>query len=637
MSKKKATMTLKDFHGGSIPSDLPLPSAPGVIMRHLDRAGFDRQTSWVNPMGRSDHRLRPNSAGAGRPFGDNPFLTHSAHIGRNFDEDERKPIDGVSGPRRTVSDDSLRALPSGVEPRSDSSATGRVPGRPVTTPVSQFSCGNTSSYAARVSEATHGGVNAQTFSGNAVYVGSEVSHVGVNYPNVGGNSGQTIAGSYSYAWGLRKEVEPAWSAPDSASKLAHASALDKVSSGRWHTKQPLHSHADAEIIKPSETEREANVKGNNMCNMNTYNVMDGRDYQDVTLARLAERSLTFEDGTQGGGKEVATYERVISPIYSEAKERNPPIYADGVQQPRSVVKFDGPDLQSPVPSETSERPKLKLLPRSKPLENMEPFVDHKLEYQQPVDPVFVENESGSSGNTNIIKPGLGGFESGNQDAERPKLSLKPRSQPIEQMDRNVVTGRKTLFGGARPRELVLKERRIDDESVNDHELGQPSNRVRKDIPRNETVPIQMATRHNEIPENTSLDHRIGKNPDRRDHRVDGERVDVPRNWRSENRRNGREIENQQHQHQHQHPQERPPSPETWRKPVEQPKSASLDSPRLRYGKAASAVELAQAFSRSISDPKIGDRISGQRGPPAGEQLPFSRLLGPTTRPHINGY
>lgn len=32
MSKKKSgsTMTLKDFHGGSIPSDLPLPSAPGV-------------------------------------------------------------------------------------------------------------------------------------------------------------------------------------------------------------------------------------------------------------------------------------------------------------------------------------------------------------------------------------------------------------------------------------------------------------------------------------------------------------------------------------------------------------------------------------------------------------------------------
>lgn len=30
MAKKKATMTLKDFHGGSIPSDLPLPSAPGA-------------------------------------------------------------------------------------------------------------------------------------------------------------------------------------------------------------------------------------------------------------------------------------------------------------------------------------------------------------------------------------------------------------------------------------------------------------------------------------------------------------------------------------------------------------------------------------------------------------------------------
>jgi hypothetical protein len=33
MSKKKlqrAVMTLKDFHGGSIPSDMPLPSAPGM-------------------------------------------------------------------------------------------------------------------------------------------------------------------------------------------------------------------------------------------------------------------------------------------------------------------------------------------------------------------------------------------------------------------------------------------------------------------------------------------------------------------------------------------------------------------------------------------------------------------------------
>ena len=36
MSKKKAfsgnTMTLKDFHGGSIPSDISLPSAPGVYV-----------------------------------------------------------------------------------------------------------------------------------------------------------------------------------------------------------------------------------------------------------------------------------------------------------------------------------------------------------------------------------------------------------------------------------------------------------------------------------------------------------------------------------------------------------------------------------------------------------------------------
>ena len=30
VEEESETMTLKDFHGGSIPSDLPLPSAPGV-------------------------------------------------------------------------------------------------------------------------------------------------------------------------------------------------------------------------------------------------------------------------------------------------------------------------------------------------------------------------------------------------------------------------------------------------------------------------------------------------------------------------------------------------------------------------------------------------------------------------------
>lgn len=104
-----------------------------------------------------------------------------------------------------------------------------------------------------------------------------------------------------------------------------------------------------------------------------------------------------------------------------------------------------------------------------------------------------------------------------------------------------------------------------------------------------------------------------------------------RNWRNENRRTHRETEKQQHQQ-----PDRPPSPETWRKPIEQPKPSSTDGASLRHGKAASAVELAQAFSRSVSDPNT-ERFSGQKGIPGGGQLPFSRLMGTTSRPQINGY
>lgn len=38
---------------------------------------------------------------------------------------------------------------------------------------------------------------------------------------------------------------------------------------------------------------------------------------------------------------------------------------------------------------------------------------------------------------NTLKPGLAGNESGDQAVERPKLNLKPRSQPVEQLDLNI--------------------------------------------------------------------------------------------------------------------------------------------------------------------------------------------------------
>jgi len=74
--------------------------------------------------------------------------------------------------------------------------------------------------------------------------------------------------------------------------------------------------------------------------------------------------------------------------------------------------------------------------------------------------------------------------------------------------------------------------------------------------------------------------------------------------------------------------------------VEQQPKTSPGATGIRYGRAASAVELAQAFSRSVSDPKVNDRFSGQRGLNTGTsrtQVPFSRLVGPTSRPQINGY
>lgn len=609
MSKKKATMTLKDFHGGSIPSDLPLPSAPGVTVRPSDRPGFDRQPAWGNPMGRPEQRLRPGSAGTTRNFDDKtPFLTHNTRIGRNFDEDERTPLDGSSAPRRTVSDDSIRVLPVRVEPN-----LGRVSSRPVSTPVpSQLSGGTTSSYAARFTE-----VNPQNVSGGI--------HLGLNNPNMGGHSGP-----HPNAWGPRKEVvsvvesaPTSWSAPDAAIKLAHASALEKVSSGRWHTKQATPHQVDVEVIRHPETENGAYTKGNFIYNTSTYTVMDvpgGQGFHDVTLTRHAERTLVVDDLTHVGSKEL--------PVY--AKERNPQFFVDRTQPPRT------PELQSPVASEQLERPKLKLLPRSKPSESVEPFVGYKQGYQQPSDPSLLENGSETHGNAFPTKPGLAGPESGNRAVERPKLSLKPRSQPLEQSEVQIERGRNTLFGGARPRELVLKERGIDDVAVSNQTLVQSPNRVKPDVQWTETSPVRASPRYNnERSENNNnnnapLDHRIiGKNIDRRDHRANVEKQDAQKNWRTENRRSSKELGKLQQKP----PLERPPSPETWRKPVEQPPLPSQGGPR--YGKVASAVELAQAFSSPVSDPKIADRFSGQRG--GRGEVPFSRLTGPLPRAQINSY
>ena len=130
-------------------------------------------------------------------------------------------------------------------------------------------------------------------------------------------------------------------------------------------------------------------------------------------------------------------------------------------------------------------------------------------------------------------------------------------------------------------------------------------------------------------ENPSFDRRIGKEGERKDNRADPEMQ--RRNFR-DNRRKNRETEKQQQQQ-----LERPPSPETWRKPAEQEPKPASNAVGLRYGKVASALELAQAFSRSVSDSNVPDRVPSQRNLPGRSQMPFSRLMGPSPRPQINGY
>ncbi|XP_002518581.2 uncharacterized protein LOC8267423 [Ricinus communis] len=591
MSKKKAfagnTMTLKDFHGGSIPSDLPLPSAPGVCVRSSEWSGYDRPNSWGGPMGDlpDHHRARPSSSPATSHLDDKtPFLNHTCHIGPHFDEDERKPLDGVSVPRRTVSDESFRGVASGrlglmPEPVSSRRVIGSAMGPQVA-----------SSYSGRVSEG---------------------SHVGASSQNVGGNNGQS-AGSHPNIWAARKElavgvnepVQSAWSGASAVSKLAHASAPEKVSSGRWQSKHSIQYQADVEVFGHLETDKGLGYAHNRM------GAVGSREYSDATLARHVERSLAIEDRFQGGRKEYVDHERTRAAPYSELKERNLSEHTDRVQPQSNDFRFNGSEFQSSVQSEPSERPK---------------------GYQQLSSSANGHIGKGDlNGHVNAAKSGLAN-ESQNQVIERPKLSLKPRSQPLEQSEETRERERVALFGGARPREMVLKARGIDGASVSNHDMGQHPHRVKHNVPKVERIPEHaVPTRHGERTDNMPLDQRTGKKFERKDQRVDKQR----RIRRNENWRDSREIEKQQ---QPQVQQERPPSPETWRKPVEQLKSACPDATGQRYGKTASALELAQAFSKSFSDPKPADQFSGQRSLPGKTQVPFSRLMGPTPATQINGY
>ncbi|KZV53248.1 hypothetical protein F511_21505 [Dorcoceras hygrometricum] len=625
MSKKKATMTLKDFHGGSIPSDLPLPSAPGVTMRPADRGGFDRQAPWGNSVGRSDHRLRPASAGSARNLDDkSPFLSPSAQIGRNFDEDERKPLDGVSGPRRTISDVNIHAQESGlIGPKTDNVCGIRTGSMTASVQVSQVSSDLMAiPYGGRRIEVPNGGLSVQNITGSA--------STRLNYSNVADNAGKTVAGSNPNAWGLRKETiagkEPifvAWSAPDAETKLAHASALEKVSSGRWNSKEHVPHQKDIQVLGNPETGAEFLCKGNSIYWKDSnyqINVAKSPDCHDIALAMHAEKSLIVDDVIHSGVKEVLPYEGLRLTTQMESHERNPALYSSGLRSLHASGKLGGSEFHSSLPSEPSERPKLKLLPRSKPLEHLEPRFEYK-QGLQPPSSVQVGDDDGVNATKCSVQHETTESMILNRTLEPSKLNLKPQSLHLEPLDGKNDIKRGTVFGGARPREVILMERGSDNAAISSH-VQSPS-RVKQVVPMANTS-FHANPHFGEKAENV-------KRTDRRDHPSSGERMDSQMwNRRNEIRKNNKDTE----KHRNQQLQDRPPSPETWRKPVEQPRPTS---PPLRYGKAASAVELAQTFSRSVSDQALSDRFSGSKGIQRPGQIPFSRLTGPTPRPQINGY
>ncbi|KAL2924533.1 Thionin BTH7, partial [Bienertia sinuspersici] len=384
-----------------------------------------------------------------------------------------------------------------------------------------------------------------------------------------------------------------WSGQSTVSKFAQASALEKISSGRWQTK-PVQLQVDVEVIRQSDSPNSLYGRESDSCG--SMNLVSDREYTEATLLKHVERGLAIEEGARGSFKDVSGVEMVHSPVQS------PVLFTNDGQPAYPDSSCGGPLLQQPP--EVSERPKLKLLPRTKPLDVQEPsIVDCRQGLQQSVDNSLLV-ASNIHGNTNHVKsrpsssearsgkPGVSGSEAaGHQVVERPKLNLKPRVQPVHQSDGNA-------------------ERE----------------RIKNDTHRAEVAPGHaIASRQGES--NHLNDQRTGRGHEKRGQRADMQR----KNWRNDNWRSGRDTEK--------HHQERQPSPESWRKPIEQP----TDNSGLRFGKAVSAVDLAQAFSKPISSPKPVDQFSGQRGVPtkkglpARSQVPFSRLAETTTRPQINGY
>eukprot|EP01018_Ginkgo_biloba_P011216 Gb_22844 [translate_table: standard] len=974
MSKKKAfsgsTMTLKDFHGGSIPSDLPLPSAPGVASKAVDRSVHERQStgsSWGGSINRvyptGDHRVRQGSANnTQRSFEDKvSYLPNSANIGRNFDEDERKPLDGFS--RRTINDEDYsnqtyeerrtrqdrfgdRLAPNRSDIKSEPGvvSTGISYGVKPPARQNQYSASSQSDLGSHGNQdrGSNPSTHQQTSFGHQFAApmqqqlkhSSSLSTSALNSArSIGGNSSMAaqphgagrpfVAASSApspaapNAWMARREMESSraepvandnissssWSAQSVASRFAQASAVDKVSSGRWQSKLSLgleqqsersgqfqHSNSFYDSRKVgldsgnfSHGYSEAIVDGTQARNLNnvdqnTYNgkeksnfveyganttsyresakaysldvekphigkdmsietrrnfdveatlrnkdesrsgfretgghygdsaqvrlgpnsdyrgygdaswkKIDGRadlDENDMaTLGMAVSRQLSpvpdavegvksnnlleergslidigrghshqvdsgcalhndgamplynqenaHESWSAGSYRDCFPPEGVRSNLYSEVKEGSNATSSydyelSGIKLATENTRASSPagssisllaegNRASATPtgssaqmrSDVSSRPKLKLLPRTKPLEtNQTAAWEHiestrpglpsrSNEYHSAASPLPVDFSSEGTGNNphQIVKV-LGGsdVEQEERPSERPKLNLRPRSVPVEQLEANIEKERKSLFGGARPRELVLKERGVDDMVISGLDPVPVVNRgnklISKDADQLDELQVESGGggnhfRQGEKVENTQVSTRLlersdtsrseRRDSDKKDYWSDVEKQELQRNSRrNENWRNphNKDIEKQERKHDLD-------KQDSWRRSADSQSSNSgpqrslssslLDSPthipgKHGYGRTASAVELAQAFSRSVSVIGNGQRFLSQISPlpnrPAeglgrgtndisgGKGVPFTRLTDSSVarevysgsvQKQINGY
>lgn len=146
--------------------------------------------------------------------------------------------------------------------------------------------------------------------------------------------------------------------------------------------------------------------------------------------------------------------------------------------------------------------------------------------------------------------------------------------------------------------------------------------MKKEFAKPEAPLVKSPVRPYDRADNLQLDQWAGRKMERNDNKADNDRVVNRPSWRNDGRKNNVETDKQQ--------KERQPSPQTWRKP----ETSSTD---IRNGKAASAVELAQIFSRSTSDPKALERLRTLPNASSRNSVPFSRLTVPDSRPHIHGH